>query len=79
LRENGQAFYGPYLEEFARLTPEDQFLVAQAIYSDAGQAEADLPEAFLDLVLNLRVPEAMIQAVLEEAEGNEASAFFEIP
>ena len=70
MRENGQAFYGPYLEEFARLAPDDQFLVAQAITPDVGQAEPDLPEALLDLVLNLRVPEAMIQAVLEEAKTN---------
>ncbi len=79
LRQNGIAFYGPYLKQFAQLSPQDQYLVARAIYPDNAQWGPSLPEEILTLIQNLRVPNEMIEAILAEAKKNGADEEWDIP
>ncbi len=79
LRQNGLDFYGPYLEEFSQLTPEDQYLVATAIYPENAQGGPSFPEATLSLIRNLRIPEEMIGAIIEEAKANWADEDWDTP
>lgn len=79
LRQNGVEYYGPYLEEFSSLSEQDQYEIALLVHWENAQWGPDYSQETIDLVRNLRLPESLIQAILDEAVANGTDEFFEIP
>ena len=78
-RQNGAEFYGPYLEEFASLSQQDQYEIALLIHSWNGQEWPDYPQETIDLIQNLRIPQSLCEAILDEARKNGADDDWDIP
>ncbi len=79
LRQNGAEFYGPYLEEFASLPEPDQYDIALLIHSWNGQGWPDYSQETIDLIQNLRIPQSLCEAILDEARKNGADDDWDIP
>jgi hypothetical protein len=73
----GIAYFGPILRQLAALPEAEQTAVTSQVFT-ATTGEG-LSQTATGLLQDMRAPEALIIAILEEAEANGADDFFELP
>jgi hypothetical protein len=73
----GIAYFGPILRQLSALPEAEQTAItAQVFIETTGEG---LSETATGLLQDMRAPEALIIAILEEAEANGADEFWDIP
>lgn len=77
MRTNGFEYYAPALQQLSQLTPKGQAFIANALVNGIGGP--DISDETIKLIQDLRVPESLRIAILEEAKANGADPDWDIP